>query len=78
MNKSCHSCGIPLAGEDGKDYRTNYCLYCTDENGNLYPKEIVQKGLAKWLQKWAPETGSVDFMKRAESYMKAMPAWAEV
>jgi hypothetical protein len=68
---------MPLFGPDGKEALGNYCQYCVDEQGNLKLKEEITKGIAGWLQSWSPESKDVDFMKRAESYMKAMPAWAE-
>ena len=77
MEKYCNSCGMPLSGEDGKDYRGDLCNYCSDEGGNLYPRELVQKGIAEWLKQWSPESASADFMERADHYLKAMPAWAE-
>jgi hypothetical protein len=67
---------MPLTGIDGKDYRGEHCLYCSDEGGNLYPAEVVQKGIAQWLRTISPEDDSADFMKRATYYMMAMPAWA--
>lgn len=73
----CHSCGMPLTGEVAEKARGNYCQYCSDEQGNLYPKEAVKKGIAEFLSSWAPEKEGTDFAKRAEMYMKAMPAWAE-
>jgi hypothetical protein len=75
--KFCHSCGIILDGNVAKETAPNLCGYCTDENGNLKPKEVVQAGIAEWLKSFANVNGNVDFMKRADSYMKAMPAWAE-
>lgn len=77
MNKFCHSCGMPLEGEMGKTARGNFCRYCTDESGNLYPKEAVKKGISEFLASWAIEKEGVDFGARAEAYMKAMPAWAD-
>ncbi len=76
MNRYCISCGMPLTGLDGKNYRGKYCLYCSDEAGNLYPAEVVRKVIAQWLVTISPEEYSADFMKRAEHYMMAMPAWA--
>ncbi len=74
MSNSCHSCGMPLVAAEA---RGNYCQYCADEQGKLHPRERVQQGIAQWLEGWAPEEGKKpDFMKRAESYMRAMPAWA--
>jgi hypothetical protein len=77
MNKFCNSCGMPLSGEQGKYIRGPFCIYCSDENGKLYPREIVQKGIAEWLKQISPENASADYMKRAGYYMKAMPAWAD-
>ncbi len=74
MSNSCYSCGMPLIPDNT---RGNYCIYCTDENGHVLPKNKIQKGIAEWLSAWAPENISADFMKRAGYYMKAMPEWAE-
>ena len=77
MNKFCHSCGMPLMGEAEKTARGDFCQYCADEAGNLYPKEMVKKGISEFLASWAPTKEGVDFGARAEAYMNAMPAWAE-
>ena len=69
----CQSCGMPLSGEA----QGGLCQYCVDENGNLKPREEVQTGISEWLKQWAKEEGSADFMKRADNYLKAMPAWAD-
>lgn len=68
---------MPLSGEGGKEASGNYCQYCSDERGSLKQREVVQKGIADWLKQWAPEGSNADFMKRADHYMKAMPAWAK-
>ncbi len=75
--KFCHSCGIILDGNIAKEIAPNYCGYCADENGNLKPKEVVQSGVADWLKSFSPSDGNPDFMKRAENYLNAMPAWAK-
>ena len=75
MNKYCNSCGMPLSPETGRE-NSDFCKFCTDEAGNLYPREVVQKGIAKFLASWAPEKERVDFEARAAHYMDAMPAWA--
>ena len=58
-------------------YNENYCKFCVDEGGNLYPREVVQKGVAEWLQMINPADTKGDFMKRADLYLQAMPEWAE-
>lgn len=73
MGKSCYSCSMPL---DEKTHG-NYCQYCTDEKGNLKPREEVKAGLAEWLKDWAPSGTQADFEKRAEHFMQSMPAWAK-
>jgi len=75
--KFCHSCGMPLDGQMGKEVADNYCHYCADESGELKPREAVQTGIIEWLKMFAPEGSNPNYVKRADSYMKAMPAWAE-
>ncbi len=77
FDKFCISCGMPLMEESKHASEENYCKYCADESGKLQPREGVQAGIAEWLKQNAPETEGVDFMKRADFYLKAMPAWAE-
>lgn len=75
--KFCQSCGIILDGNIAKEAKSGFCTWCVDEQGNLKPKEAVQAGVAEWLKSFAPADGKADFMKRAENYLNAMPAWAE-
>ncbi|MBN1781070.1 hypothetical protein JW948_08110 [bacterium] len=74
MQKFCQSCGMPLNAET----TGSYCHYCTDDQGQLKPREAVAEGIAAWLEMFTPDDGNVNFKKRAESYLAAMPAWAEV
>lgn len=76
MDRFCLSCCAPLDTPELKSIG-DYCCYCADEKGNLKSREEVTKGIAAWLACWAPKKDGVDFEKRAENYMKAMPAWAE-
>jgi hypothetical protein len=69
----CQSCGMPLP--EGE--KAPYCRYCTDDQGRLKPREAVREGIAAWLEQFAPDKGKADFRKRADSYLNAMPAWAE-
>jgi hypothetical protein len=69
--KYCLSCGIPVEEE------RNNCKFCADENDKLYPKEVIQKGVAEWLMKITPEKEGIDFMKRAGYYLDSMPAWGK-
>ena len=74
MSNFCFSCGMPLA-KDNK--RGDYCIYCTDEQGNLLSRDHIQNGIAQWLSGFSPDNKKHDFMKRAELYMKSMPEWAD-
>ena len=74
MSVFCFSCGMPLE-KDNK--RGNYCIYCTDEQGNLLAEDQIKNGIAQWLSGWASDNKNSDFMKRAGLYMKSMPEWAD-
>ena len=74
MSNFCFSCGMPLDKENKRD---NYCIYCTDEQGNLLSRDHIRDGIAQWLSGFSPNNENSDFLKRAESYMKAMPEWAD-
>jgi hypothetical protein len=72
----CLSCGMPLNTPDAKGLSEQYCKHCTDEEGNVRTREEIKQGMAHWIAQWQKvdhETAE----KRAEHYMKAMPAWAE-
>ncbi len=73
MNDFCQSCGMPL---EENSRRGDYCVHCTDEKGNLYPRAVVEKGVTEFLSSWAPKKDGADFPARAKSYLDAMPAWA--
>lgn len=74
--KFCHSCGIILDGNIAKEATPNFCQYCVDEKGNLKPKEEIKAGVEMWLKSFGPKDENIDYSKRAEHYMNAMPAWA--
>jgi len=75
--KFCHSCTAPLDSPDFKGPADNYCKHCTDEAGNLKPREHVQAGIAQWLKTWQAGIDDATAMVRADHYMKALPAWAD-
>ena len=76
MSDFCYSCGIPLTNEF-KGKVENYCKYCLDDNGNLQPRDTIKGGIAQWIKSWQPDISEIEAAKRAEYYMKAMPAWAD-
>lgn len=74
--RHCRSCGMPLTDPEAI-IQGEYCLYCTDTSGQLKPREDIKNGIAFWLQEWSPPAEPDVFIRRAESYMAAMPEWAE-
>jgi hypothetical protein len=62
---------------DFKGPAEDYCRYCTDEKGTLKSRVEIQRGVAEWFKSWQPNLDDEKALARAESYMKAMPAWAE-
>ncbi|MGB0712226.1 MAG: hypothetical protein ACPGUC_01580 [Gammaproteobacteria bacterium] len=68
----CHSCAAPLSGADEK-----YCERCRDDAGQLRDYEEVHESVARWLLSWQPGIGLGVALKRADLYLRAMPAWAE-
>lgn len=77
MAQFCHSCTAPLGGPDFKGASDIYCKYCSDEKGNLHPRPQVQEGIATWFQSWHPAITREVALKRADTFMQALPAWAK-
>ena len=73
----CLSCSKPIDLSTGQQKSKDYCEYCSDEHGVLKSREEVQQGIAFWLESWAPEKKGIDFLQRADYYMKSLPAWAD-
>ncbi len=77
MSKFCYSCAAPLSAPEFKGPAEDYCKYCTDEAGNLRPKEEIKDGITRWLKSWQPDIDNTTATLRAEFMMQAMPAWAD-
>lgn len=77
MDKFCYSCGAPLDIPGFQGPVENYCHYCTDEEGQLKPREQVLAAIARWLQSWQPDLDETQARVRADRYLTAMPAWAD-
>ena len=77
MDKFCHSCAAPLSMPDFKGPAEDFCKYCTDEEGNLKPKEDIKSGITQWIKGWQHGIDDETAANRAELYMKSMPAWAD-
>jgi len=77
MANFCYSCTYPLDDPDARSANPNLCKMCTDDAGNLRPRDEVQKGISGWLASWQDGITPEQAMKRADAFMQAMPAWAE-
>lgn len=77
MDKYCFSCGAPLSEQFMNTASEKFCKYCADEKGKLKERKVVQEGIADWLKSLDTTNTTSDFLKRADYYMKSMPAWAE-
>ncbi|WP_428608332.1 zinc ribbon domain-containing protein [Sedimenticola sp.] len=75
--KFCHSCAAPLENPQFKGPSESYCVYCTDDQGTLKPRQAVKEGVAGWFLEWQPGIDPQAAQARAEHYLLAMPAWAE-
>jgi hypothetical protein len=69
----CFSCAMPLTAET----TSQYCQHCTGPDGKLLPREAVKTGITQWMKSWQGDVDDATVTKRADSYMNAMPAWAE-
>jgi hypothetical protein len=76
---SCQSCGMPLASAADHalaDPAIALCRYCTDERGNLQPRD---ERLERFTQ-WSMQREGLDHdaaRRKAIAYMKTMPAWKD-
>ena len=77
MSEFCHSCTAPLSNPTFKGSSDTYCKHCTDENGNLKPREEVRQGIAGWLASWQGGISKEVALTRADHFMKGLPARAE-
>ena len=72
----CHSCTAPLSLPQFQGKAAHLCRHCTDEAGNLLPREVVEQGVAHWLRTWQPGVDEAQSLRRARLFMSALPAWA--
>lgn len=73
----CNSCSMPLDTPGAKGPSSTYCKYCTDESGTLKSRDEIRRGIAGWLKGWQDGIDDNTALRRADSYMRALPAWAD-
>ncbi|MBI3441523.1 MAG: hypothetical protein HY052_06955 [Proteobacteria bacterium] len=75
--KSCGSCGMSLEKQEDfalGDTAADYCHYCTDSAGKLFPFEkILKMNIAYYMESQGiTETAA---SKMALEYLRSLPAW---
>lgn len=75
--KSCGSCGMPLEKAEDfalADMSQDYCQYCTDQKGKLFPFDKILAMNAKYyVESQGITQKAADQM--ALDLLKTMPAW---
>jgi hypothetical protein len=72
----CQSCSASLDDGVHAGASDRYCRFCSDAEGRLRPRDQVQGILARWLQDWQDGIPEPEAMRRAATFMQAMPAWS--
>jgi hypothetical protein len=73
----CRSCATSLEDAENRGVSEQYCRFCSDEQGNLKPRDEVHRILARWMVNWQGPMPPEEASRRADSLMRAMPAWSE-
>jgi hypothetical protein len=76
MSAHCYACAAPLSG-DFKGTSEIYCRHCCDDQGVLKPRAEIERGIAQWFRSWQPNLDDATALKRADLYLRSMPAWAD-
>ncbi|MFW9849167.1 MAG: zinc ribbon domain-containing protein [Candidatus Thorarchaeota archaeon] len=75
----CKSCGMAMTKAEQfsmQNMDSEYCIYCTDEDGKLLPKNVVRKSI---IQYWMHRDGisQEEAEEKIDSFMQNQPAWSE-
>lgn len=73
----CRSCMAALEQEGESIGSHRYCRWCSDGEGNLLPRDEVLGIMTEWFRSWQPGLSSREAERRADLYMRSMPAWAD-
>lgn len=75
----CHSCGMPMKELDqrgGFIAENEFCVYCTDDTGDLKPYDAVLSGMAHFMAK-SDDVSLELALERSKEYLTHMPAWRD-
>jgi len=79
LDNMCQSCGMPMNGLDqrgGNLPDNRYCVYCTDEAGELKPYKTVLNRMAAFMAK-SEDIPIEKALAKSEAYMTHLPAWRD-
>jgi hypothetical protein len=77
MVEYCISCGMDMSKPEefgGGKVGNKSCVYCSDAEGNLKPRNEVREGMIHfWMQREKIDRAAAE--KNVDAYMAKMPAW---
>lgn len=75
--QQCISCGMPMVKPEefgGEKLGNPSCVYCSDKDGSLKPKNVVREGMIQfWMSREKLDRATAE--KRTDDHMAQMPAW---
>ncbi len=77
MEKKCESCGMPMQKTSdfgGGNTQNKYCIYCTDDAGNLKPFQQKLEDMTGFIMKTS-DLSEEKAEQIAKDTMSKMPAW---
>ncbi|MFX1416505.1 MAG: zinc ribbon domain-containing protein [Promethearchaeota archaeon] len=73
----CESCGMTMTKAEefgGHDPNNKHCVYCSDADGNLKPRNEVREGMIQfWMARENIDRKTAE--EKTDSYMSSQPAW---
>ncbi|MFX1262755.1 MAG: zinc ribbon domain-containing protein [Promethearchaeota archaeon] len=73
----CESCGMTMTKAEefgGGKLGNKTCVYCSDGEGNLKPRNEVREGMINfWMQRENIDRSTAE--KKTDEYMSIQPAW---
>ncbi len=73
----CGSCGMPMTKKGdfgGGDTENKFCVYCTDDKGNLKSRQEIKDGMVHGLMKMK-NLSLQDAVYEVDESMNKMPVW---
>lgn len=77
MEQKCESCGMPMTSPEdfgGNKINNKYCVYCTDEHGELKPFDQKVDDMSEFIMR-SSNLNKEQALKMAKEALIKMPAW---